>query len=302
MTPTPSVAPRIDPVPPGVARPFWSVMIPTFNCARLLVETLRGVLAQDPGPRWLQIEVVDDCSTRDDPAQVVREVGRGRVGFHRQPHNVGVARNFNACLRRATGHLVHVLHGDDRVLPGFYERVELAAHRHPEVGFLYARTFITDEAGGIEALGPRVPALERPSRDAGPFLYGNVFFTPGVVVRRAFYEAQGGFLEHLVHTADWEMWVRAIAGAGGLVLNEPLACYRMFAANDTGRLARGAENLRDWLRAGAVFAARYRGFDPARFREAVAWNAGVQAQRFRRQGDLEAALANEALARELKGG
>ena len=55
--------PSIAPVPEGVHRPKWSVMIPTFNCANYLRQTLESVLAQDPGPEQMQIEVVDDCST-----------------------------------------------------------------------------------------------------------------------------------------------------------------------------------------------------------------------------------------------
>jgi glycosyltransferase involved in cell wall biosynthesis len=54
----------------GIVRPRWSVMIPTHNCARYLRETLTSVLAQDPGPDVMQIEVVDDHSTKDDPEQV----------------------------------------------------------------------------------------------------------------------------------------------------------------------------------------------------------------------------------------
>jgi GT2 family glycosyltransferase len=73
--------PQITPVPEGVHRPFWSVMIPTYNCANYLAQTLESVLAQDPGPERMQIEVIDDCSTKDDPEAVVREIGKGRVSF-----------------------------------------------------------------------------------------------------------------------------------------------------------------------------------------------------------------------------
>ncbi len=67
--------PPIPPVPDGEHRPLWSVMIPTYNCAKYLRETLLSVLAQDPGAEVMQIEVIDDCST-DNPAAVVEEVGR----------------------------------------------------------------------------------------------------------------------------------------------------------------------------------------------------------------------------------
>src|SRR5688572_27849490 len=83
----PSYRAEIPPVPDGVARPFWSVMIPTYHCARFLRQTLESVLIQDPGPVWMQIEVVDDGSILDDPGAVVAEVGQGRVHFYRQAQN-----------------------------------------------------------------------------------------------------------------------------------------------------------------------------------------------------------------------
>ena len=71
--------PNIETLPAGTVRPLWSVMIPAYNCASYLRQTLASVLAQDPGPEQMQIEVVDDGSTKDDPESVVRETGKGRV-------------------------------------------------------------------------------------------------------------------------------------------------------------------------------------------------------------------------------
>src|SRR5262245_33451371 len=100
----------IVPLADGEPRPLWSVMIPTYNCAAYLRDALKSVLLQDPGPEVMQIEVVDDFSTQDDPAAVVAEVGKGRVGFYRQRQNVGHTTNFNTCIQRSRGELVHLLH------------------------------------------------------------------------------------------------------------------------------------------------------------------------------------------------
>ncbi len=291
--------PSVVGIPQGLQRPHWSVMIPTFNCANYLRQTLESVLKQDPGPEWMQIEVVDDCSTKDDPMKVVSEVGKGRVQFFRKPQNEGAIRNFNTCIERSRGELLHILHGDDWVLPGFYSRVEEAFRLNGTVAAVFARCFQVDGEGALETLSARVAHLETPGTDPGELTYCNKILTPGVVVLRSFYEAHGGFRPSLIHTADWEMWIRAIRRAGALFLNESLAAYREFSQNDTGRLARTAENLRDYLRAGRIFAASYPGFDETRFKKFVAGIAARQRDLFQQRGDADAARANDQIWCEL---
>lgn len=288
--------PPIAPVPAGTDRPLWSVTIPTWNCARHLRRTLASVLAQDPGPGHMQIEVVDDCSTADDPEDVVAELGRGRVGFFRKPRNEGPTPTFNVCLARTRGRLVHVLHGDDYVLPGFYATVAAAAERHPDVDFFATRALVVDEHDALETLSARAPSLESGGRDASAFYYDNPFRTPSVVIRRAHYERTGGFDPRLVHVADWEMWVRAIRTGGGLAINEPLCAYRVFAGNHTSRLVRTGEGLRDHLRMADLWeAAGVPGFSAARFRRWIVGTARLRMEHFAATGDRDAARDNRRL-------
>lgn len=132
----------ILPVSQGLPRPLWSVMIPTYNCAEYLRETLKTVLAQDLGVEMMQIEVIDDHSTNDDPEAVVEELGKGRVQFYRQPQNVGYIKNFETCLQRSRGQLIHLLHGDDCVLPGFYHKMQALFEQYPKIGSAFVGTLL----------------------------------------------------------------------------------------------------------------------------------------------------------------
>jgi hypothetical protein len=236
----------IAPVPAGVARPRWSVMIPTYHCAHYLRETLAHVLAQDPGPEAMQIEVVDDHSTADDPESVVREVG-SRVAFFRQERNVGHSRNFDTCLRHARGHLVHLLHGDDYVLDGFYRVMERPFAEHPGIGAAFSRYTVVDEHG--RRLLDSAP-IERESgvlqgwleRIAG----GQQLQPPAMVVRRSVYERLGGFDSRIrTYGEDWEMWVRIAASYPVWHQAEVLAAYRVQTGSLTARATRTGQNLRD---------------------------------------------------------
>jgi glycosyltransferase involved in cell wall biosynthesis len=79
-----------------------------------------------PGVELMQIEVVDDHSTKDDPEAVVRELAGDRVSFYRQSENVGYIKNFETCLQRSRGKLIHLLHSDDCVKDEFYCKLQQA--------------------------------------------------------------------------------------------------------------------------------------------------------------------------------
>lgn len=285
--------PSIEPVPHGTSRPFWSVMIPTYNCTTYLAETLKSVLEQDLGPELMQIEVIDNCSTIDDPKPLVEELGRGRISFHRHSENIGAIGNFNSCIQRSRGEVVHILHSDDYVAPGFYEALGAAIRLHPDVDFFACRTFDMDEQGEIDCLSPRMQALEHyPNGDFSECFQLNIFRTPGVVIRRRFYEKFGGYTPKLPCVDDWEMWMRALSYSGGLLLNKPLAYFRHSSGNITSSLRRRGDELRDILLLGEIFASQNDHFDQARFNNAMAWAAFDRAVAFLDMKDLAAAKNN----------
>ena len=242
--------PEIEPVPDGIYRPKWSVMIPTYNCAVWLRETLKGVLAQDPGHEAMQIEVMDDASTKDDPAAVVHELGEGRVTFYRHPQNVGATANFNACLARSRGHLVQVLHGDDLVLPGFYQRMEELLDRNPGAGSAICRYATIDDKGVWCSISKVIQRDVGIAPGALPTIVAeNSAQFAAVVLRRSLIEAVGGFHSHLIHASDWDLWKRAALHQSVAYESTILACYRVFEGNDTSRLIKTGANVADLGRA-----------------------------------------------------
>jgi hypothetical protein len=286
----------ITPLSKGGSRPLWSVMIPTYNSASYLRRALASVLAQDPGPEQMQIEVVDDCSTGDDPGAVVAELGGGRVGFYRRPQNVGHVKNFNTCLQRSQGKLVHLLHSDDCVRPGFYQRMQLAFAANHEIGAAFCRHIWIDEQGhwqhiaqlkqaetGILKNWLEVIAAQQPIQ------------TPAIVARRDVYERLGGFDDRMASCGeDWEMWVRIAAHYAIWYEAEPLALYRMRSGSLSARSLSSGENVKDLRRAIEI----YRSYLPAesaagitaKAHELVALWAIKTARQLLARGERQAAL------------
>lgn len=224
--------------------PRWSVMIPVHNCADYLAQTLPEVLAQLAGRDDAEIVVVDDASI-DDPAAVVERLGRGRVQYRPNPVHLGAVATFNRCLDLATGQLLHLLHGDDMVLPGFYFAMEQALV-DPDVVAAVCR------AKDVDAHGSPTYTTRSYRRGTGVWTgaleslaVSNRVRAPGVVVRRAAYERVGGYRTDLPHAADWEMWTRLAAHGPIVFVDQVLACYRRHPGSDTSARAQTGANIRE---------------------------------------------------------
>lgn len=267
-------------------------MIPTYNPdPDQLAQVLLSVLSQDPGRETMQIEVLDDCSSQVDVEQMVRAVAGDRVQFSKNSENKGLAGSWNACIERARGVWVHILHQDDYVLPGFYEEGRKIGRSHPDVGLIALRSFFVDENGVIGGVTPRIRSLEHGGHDVRELLYDNQLQCPGIVVSKEAYDKYGNFRLDLTYTLDWEMWTRIVSEAGGVVSEKVLSCYRTTTHNMTNRLAKSAETLTDRARINRIFAERYKEFDTETANERVCEVALQNAQTFKMSHDHQAADA-----------
>ena len=232
----------------GAPTPRWSVVIPAHNCAELLVPCLQSVLGQVSHRDDVEVVVVDDGSS-DDPAAVVTRVGSGRVRLVRNERPLGAVPNFNRCLGEARGEYVHLLHGDDLVLPGFYEAMD-AALAGPRVAAAFCRTQHVDAVGTpIAVTRSYVPGggvWPDALRHLGS---ANRVAAPSIVVKASTYAAVGGFDESLPHAADWDMWARAATAGDVYFVDRVLAQYRVHGANDTSKRLRTGANMEERYRA-----------------------------------------------------
>ncbi len=93
----------------------FSVIVPAYNRAGMILRALRSVLAT--GRDDFEIIVIDDCST-DDTAAVVEALADPRVRLLRQPLNGGVCAARNAGIDVARGRWLVMLDSDFELLPG----------------------------------------------------------------------------------------------------------------------------------------------------------------------------------------
>ncbi|MCZ8169796.1 glycosyltransferase family 2 protein [Flavobacterium sp.] len=228
--------------------PKISVMIPTYNCAALLRKTLASVLEQDLGPELMQIEVIDDCST-DHPEAVVAELGKGRVMFFQQPYNVKHVKNFQTALSRAQGEIIHLLHGDDFVLPGFYTQMLNMYAQYPEIKACFTQNHVVNSANEIIHTAKKI----QEHHGIIPNFFEmqvkqQLIQTPSITVKKEVYETLGTFNPTLSWTEDWEMWARIAKYYPIGYIAQPLACYRVHTQSSTSTKSIIGENVNDLKR------------------------------------------------------
>jgi GT2 family glycosyltransferase len=246
--------PPIVPVTDGSPRPFWSVMIPTYEPnPEFLRAVLESVLAQDPGAAAMEIALVDDASQRVDPRDCVPAGARDRIGWFRQAQRVGIGRNWNTCVQRARGHWVHLLHQDDLLRPGFYAHLRAGIERCPSAGAAFCRDVIVDSRGALVA-------SQRQLRDEAGILddwiehifVGLHLRAVALVIKREVYETLGGFRLDLDYALDWDMWKRIAAARPLWYEPEALACYRSHGASASIGFQRVGDNIAEIARSIAL--------------------------------------------------
>ena len=232
------------------ARPYWSVMIPTYNPqADYLEETLNSVLQQDPGPEQMQIEVVDDGSPKVDAIALVQKIAGDRVTVFRSPVNKGLAGCWNTCIERSHGEWVHILHQDDLVFPRFYSVLGRLISAQPTAGAAFCRYDFIDSKG--------VRVLEQPALQAEPgpidhpsetLAIKNQVQCSAIVVRRSAYERVGGYDGQFVFTLDWRCGLESPPVFLSYITRNCLLHFGFRPESETSRLAKTGETVRDSMR------------------------------------------------------
>jgi cellulose synthase/poly-beta-1,6-N-acetylglucosamine synthase-like glycosyltransferase len=138
--------------------PLVSVIVPAYNAASTVQETLRSVLTQTVAE--IEVIVVDDGST-DDTAMAVDNVAAHdpRVRLERQPQ-CGVAAARNRAIRCASGEFIAPMDADDLWHPTKLERqLERFQGGEPDLGLVYSWFRYMDISSVVLGDGPR-PTFE----------------------------------------------------------------------------------------------------------------------------------------------
>lgn len=200
-----------------------SVVLPTYNRAHLIGETIRSLLGQTRRPD--EILVIDDGSTDETPAVLAGHEGLRVV----RTDNRGKASALNLALTLISGDLVWIVDDDDLLLPDACMALSAPLEADPDLDFCAGRhlDFEVDKGTGQKITRP--PGYMRDSSPEQIFpdlLEGCHVFQPGLMVRKRVYDAVGPFDAGLVRSQDYEMILRIARHHRGIQLPEVVFLHR----------------------------------------------------------------------------
>jgi glycosyltransferase involved in cell wall biosynthesis len=211
-------------------RPEVTVIVPIYNGAAYLAETLDSLLSQTFTN--FELLAIDDGST-DDSIDIVRSIKDERVRLI-QKANGGLCEALNLGIAEAKAPFIARCDQDDISLPERLERQLQVMTDHPDaLGlFAYSTKFGNKNRWSNADKMVMAPAILKeyePMKD-GCLLCSTMF------VRTAALRSIGGFRQSYYPSDDWDLECRLAQAGRVLILREPLIAYRFQTSANTYRM------------------------------------------------------------------
>ncbi len=200
--------------------PNVSVIIPTYNRARLIGRAIQSVL--DQTYQNFEIIVVDDGST-DNTIKVIRYFQKidKRIRYIRHDNNKGGSAARNTGIKAAQGDYIAFQDSDDEWFPEkLRKQMRLFAKAPVEVGVVYTGFWRIENGKKNYIPWPWIAKKDGSVHEE--LLKGNFVTTQSIVTRKECLEKAGMFDERLPRLQDWELVIRLSLYYDFKCIDEPL--------------------------------------------------------------------------------
>jgi glycosyltransferase involved in cell wall biosynthesis len=227
-----------------------SVLIPVYNGEKYLAECLDSILSQDF--QEMEILIADDGST-DGSRELIQHYAEkdARIRWWRNPVNLGLAGNFNACLRAAKNDYIKYVLQDDLLLSASAVRKMVQAmDADVTVALTGSASYVIDDASKRLELRNN---FRQPSVLDGKSAIlrclnrnGNLIGEPSVVMFRR-EQAGRGYDERYRQLIDLDFWFHLLEQGNFSYLAEPLCAFRQHHEQQTAMNRQSGAHVQDEL-------------------------------------------------------
>lgn len=205
--------------------PAVTVLLPVFNAARHLRESVASVLRQTFCD--FELLAIDDGSM-DGSAEMLTSLGDPRVRVLRNERNLGLVATLNRGLAEARGEWIARQDADDISARGRLASQMAFARGNPAVPVVGADALLIDDAGrprGRWRTGGHADLVAWELCFRAPFAHTSALFRRSTVSERL-----GGYRD-VRACEDLDLWARVAAEFPVVTLREPLVKYRLHGAS-----------------------------------------------------------------------
>lgn len=205
--------------------PRFSVVVPAYNAAATIGETLQSVLTQ--GFDAWECIVVNDGSTDETPDVARVFVAQDPRFKLVEQENQGASAAHNAGVRAALGEFVVLLAADDFLLPTHMPAMDDLIARHPDYGVFSCNGYVMQhETREMKVAYARGEWLSERSVSFEE-LADTCFFSVGACYRRSLVDEIGAFRPGS-YVDDYDFWLRSfVHGEKHRYTPELLAVHRV---------------------------------------------------------------------------
>ena len=208
-----------------------SVILPTYNRAQLVLESIYSVLNQTYTD--LELIIVDDGS-EDNTEDLVKAIPDPRIRYYKLPHSGRNAISKNFAIRKTKGPLIAFNDSDDTWVETKLEKQVQLLSQHPNIGFSITDA-INYKAGQI--VSPRTYSLQQGIECANIFnrMKENRFvvYNPTILMRRSCFEKTGLFDETIPFGSEFHFNIQLAFYYDAGIIYEPLLWRYMHDSNDS---------------------------------------------------------------------
>jgi glycosyltransferase involved in cell wall biosynthesis len=194
--------------------PTVSVIIPTYNRARLLKRAVGSILSQTY--RDFEIVIIDDASI-DNTREIVLEdfggeIKKDRLVYVRNEEHAERSHSRNTGVRLAKGNYIALVDDDDILLPECLEKLSGYLDENKDIACVFSNFIMMYDSGTEEI---RIQDLGRYSRYSLQelCLLGILGATCGSLYRKEIHQSVGGFKEDLNRGENKEFFNRVALNA-----------------------------------------------------------------------------------------
>ncbi|MFH0939739.1 MAG: glycosyltransferase family 2 protein [Planctomycetota bacterium] len=203
-----------------------SVCMATYNGGKYIERQLDSILVQLSADD--EVIVVDDASS-DNTADIITARNDPRIKLSRNPTNIGVLKNFENAIRRASGDLIFLSDQDDLWLEDKVSSILDAFSSNPQVTLVFGNAELMNAEG--QSLGRNFWS-RRLSAGLISNLVKNQFLGCTLAFRRGLCDWALPFPVDIPMHDMWLGLVNALYGKS-LYLEKPLIRYRMHPQSAT---------------------------------------------------------------------